>query len=94
MGINRISEEDILKTKIKMSVETALRNIESSMRMEGFEFSEETRAACREILEDGEQADGLRAPDKTSPTNRVARNSSMVGKLMNTSMRQYTRKGK
>ena len=77
-----------------MSVETALRNIESSMRAEGFEFSEGTRAACREILEGGKQVDGARAPDKTSPTNSVARNPSMAGKLMSTSMRQYTRKGK
>ena len=83
-----------MKTKIKMSVETALRNIESSMRMEGFEFSEETRAACREILEGGEQADGLRATDKTCPTNSVVRNPALAGKLMSTSMRQYTRKGK
>ena len=40
------------------------------------------------------QAEGFRAPDKTSPTNSVARNPAMAGKLMSTSMRQYTRKGK
>ena len=40
------------------------------------------------------QAEGVRAPDKTSPTNIVARNPAMAGKLMSTSMRQYTRKGK
>lgn len=45
-----------MKQKAKMSVETALRNIKSSMRAEGFEFSEGTRAACREILESGERA--------------------------------------
>ena len=40
----------------KINVETALRNIESSMRVEGFGFSEETREGCREILESGERA--------------------------------------
>ena len=45
-----------MKQKVKMNVETSLRNIESSMRAEGFEFSEETCAACREILESGERA--------------------------------------
>lgn len=41
-----------------------------------------------------EQAEGIRPLDKTSPTNSVARNPAMAGKLMSTSMRQYTRKGK
>ena len=40
------------------------------------------------------QAEGFRTLEKTSPTNSVARNPSMAGKLMSTSMRQYTRKGK
>jgi hypothetical protein len=40
------------------------------------------------------QAEGFRAVEKSSPTNSVARNPSMAGKLMSTSMRQYTRKGK
>ncbi|HAX40142.1 MAG TPA: hypothetical protein DCY10_04615 [Clostridiales bacterium] len=40
------------------------------------------------------QTEGFRALEKTSPTNSVARNPSMAGKLMSTSMRQYTRKGK
>ena len=39
-------------------------------------------------------AEGVRPPEKTSPTNNVARNPAMAGKLMSTSMRQYTRKGK
>ena len=34
------------------------------------------------------------ALEKTSPTNSAARNPAMAGKLMRTSMRQYTRKGK
>ena len=40
------------------------------------------------------QAEGFRGMEKTSPTNSVARNPAMAGKLMSTSMRQYTRKGK
>jgi hypothetical protein len=40
------------------------------------------------------QAEGFRTLEKTSPTNSVARNPAMAGKLMSTSMRQYTRKGK
>ena len=32
-----------MERKTKIDVEIALRNIESSMRIEGFEFSEETR---------------------------------------------------
>ena len=40
------------------------------------------------------QAEGFRALEKTSPTNSAARNPAMASKLMSTSMRQYTRKGK
>ena len=40
------------------------------------------------------QTEGFRAQEKTSPTNSVARNPAMAGKLMSTSKRQYTRKGK
>lgn len=42
--------------KSQLDIELALRNIESSMRFEGFGFSEETCAVCREILESGERA--------------------------------------
>jgi hypothetical protein len=45
-----------LKQTKEINIELALRNIESSMRFEGFDFSEETRVACREILESGERA--------------------------------------
>ena len=44
--------------------------------------------------ESNPQHEGIRPPEKTSPTNSVARNPAMAGKLMSTSMRQYTRKGK
>ena len=42
-----------------MNVETALRNIESNMRAEGFRVSNETKLVCKEILRNGKNASEL-----------------------------------
>lgn len=39
--------------------QTALRNIESSMRAEGFRVSDATKAACTEVLHSGQNASKL-----------------------------------
>ena len=39
--------------------QTALRNIESSMRAEGFHVSDATKAACTEVLHSGKNASTL-----------------------------------
>lgn len=48
-----------LRQKVKMNVETALRNIESNMRAEGFRVSNETKLVCKEILRNGKNASEL-----------------------------------
>lgn len=45
-----------MKRTIKIDPKTALRNIESSMRVEGFHVSSETKTVCKEILKSGHNA--------------------------------------
>ena len=42
-----------------IKLNTAIRNIESSMRAEGFRVSRETKAACSDILRSGKNATEL-----------------------------------
>ena len=44
---------------IEIHPQTALRNIESSMRAEGFHVSSETKSVCKEILRNGKNASEL-----------------------------------
>ena len=48
-----------MKKSIEIHPQTALRNIESSMRAEGFHVSSETEVACKEILRSGKNASEL-----------------------------------
>lgn len=48
-----------MKASRAIESNTALRNIESSMRAEGFHVSRETKAACSEILRSGKNATEL-----------------------------------
>lgn len=48
-----------MKRNIAIRPQIALRNIESSMRAEGFHVSSETKTVCREILKSGHSASEL-----------------------------------
>jgi hypothetical protein len=48
-----------MKQSEAMNPKTALKNIESSMRAEGFHVSNKTKVACSEILKSGRNASQL-----------------------------------
>lgn len=48
-----------MKNARGIHTQTALRNIESSMRAEGFNVSSETKLVCKEILRSGKNASEL-----------------------------------
>lgn len=48
-----------MKRIVPIRPQTALRNIESSMRAEGFHVSDATKAACVEVLRSGRNATRL-----------------------------------
>lgn len=48
-----------MKQRVNIHPQTTLRNIESSMRAEGFRVSGDTKAACAEILKSGKNASAL-----------------------------------
>ena len=48
-----------MRRTIKIDPDVAMRNIESSMRAEGFHVSDEAKTVCREILESGRNASEL-----------------------------------
>lgn len=48
-----------MKKSIEIHPQTAMKNIESSMRAEGFRVSSETKQACKEILKTGKNASEL-----------------------------------
>jgi hypothetical protein len=45
-----------MKRNVGIHPQTALRNIESSMRAEGFHVSNQTKDGCTEILKSGQDA--------------------------------------
>ena len=48
-----------MKLSVGINPKTALKNIESSMRAEGFHVSSQTKVACVEILKSGQNASKL-----------------------------------
>ena len=48
-----------MKRVVSIRPQTALRNIETSMRAEGFHISDATKAACAEVLHSGQNASKL-----------------------------------
>lgn len=48
-----------MRRAVSIQPQTALRNIESSMRAEGFQVSDATKAACVEVLHSGHNASKL-----------------------------------
>ena len=48
-----------MRRAVSIRPQTALRNIESSMRAEGFHVSDATKAACIEVLRSGHNASKL-----------------------------------